>query len=210
MMSAMDSPDAADPLAGWVAQAQAGDERAFLRVYRTVHPLVLRYLVTLVGQDAEDVASEAWAQVARDLGAFRGDGAAFRAWTATIARNRALDHVRRQRRRPTAGVDAHEMAIDRPGGDDTEGLALESLSTDRAIALISSLPRDQAEAVLLRAVMGLDARTAGEVLGKRAGAVRTAAHRGLRRLAELLGDAAAPSARYGPRSPVPPDGASDE
>ena len=44
---------------------------------------------------------------------------------------------------------------------------------------------DSAEAILLRVVMGLDAETAGRVLGKRAGAVRTAAHRGLRRLAEM-------------------------
>ena len=50
--------------------------------------------------------------------------------------------------------------------------------------------RDQAEAVLLRAVVGLDAATAAEVLGKRPGAVRVAAHRGLRRLARIL-DAAA-------------------
>ncbi|MEU7875172.1 hypothetical protein [Dactylosporangium sp. NPDC049140] len=34
--------------------------------------------------------------------------------------------------------------------------------------------------------MGLDAEGAGRVLGKRAGAVRVAAHRGLRRLAALL------------------------
>ncbi len=48
------------------------------------------------------------------------------------------------------------------------------------------MPPDQAEAVLLRAVLGLDAQTAGEVLGKRAGAIRTAAHRGLRTLHKKL------------------------
>ncbi|GAB3842628.1 hypothetical protein GCM10029963_16000 [Micromonospora andamanensis] len=52
--------------------------------------------------------------------------------------------------------------------------------------MIASLPPREAEAVLLRAVIGLDAETAGRVLGRRAGAVRTAAHRGLRRLALLL------------------------
>jgi RNA polymerase sigma-70 factor (ECF subfamily) len=48
------------------------------------------------------------------------------------------------------------------------------------------LPPDQAEAVLLRAVLGLDAQTAGHVLGKRPGAIRTAAYRGLRTLAGRL------------------------
>jgi RNA polymerase sigma-70 factor (ECF subfamily) len=39
---------------------------------------------------------------------------------------------------------------------------------------------------MLRAVMGLDARTAGAVLGKRAGAVRSATQRGLRSLEKVL------------------------
>ena len=72
---------------------------------------------------------------------------------------------------------------------DTESLALENLSTERAVALIASLPQDQAEAVLLRVVLGLDGPTAAKVLGKRPGAVRTAAHRGLKRLSERLSNA---------------------
>ena len=52
--------------------------------------------------------------------------------------------------------------------------------------MIAALPRDQAEAVLLRVVIGLDAESAAQVLGKRAGAVRTAAYRGLRRLNDAL------------------------
>jgi len=40
--------------------------------------------------------------------------------------------------------------------------------------------------VLLRVVVGLDAVTAAKVLGKRPGAVRVAAHRGLRTLAARL------------------------
>jgi len=57
---------------------------------------------------------------------------------------------------------------------DAADLALTNLATNAALALIARLPRDQAEAVLLRAVVGLDANAAGEVLGKRAGAVRVA------------------------------------
>lgn len=64
---------------------------------------------------------------------------------------------------------------------------MESLATGDALALIAKLPQDQAEAVVLRVVVGLDAKSAAQTLGKRPGAVRTAAHRGLKRLAELLG-----------------------
>ena len=85
-----------------------------------------------------------------------------------------------------------------PGGDDTAGAAEESLSTTRAIELIAGLPPDQAEAVLLRAVVGLDAKSAAAVLGKRPGAVRVAAHRGLKTLAARL-DSTGASNESGPR-----------
>ncbi|MDX3363276.1 RNA polymerase sigma factor [Streptomyces sp. ME02-6978.2a] len=170
-----------------VLAAQGGDEAAFRKVYRAVHPRLLGYVRTLVGDaDAEDVASEAWLQIARDLGRFSGDADRFRGWAARIARNRALDHIRMRGRRPVIGGDENELT-GRAADSDTACEALEALATDRALSLIARLPQDQAEAVVLRVVVGLDARTAAETLGKRPGAVRTAAHRGLKRLAELLG-----------------------
>ncbi|KXK60269.1 RNA polymerase subunit sigma-70, partial [Micromonospora rosaria] len=166
-----------------VAAARAGDEQAFRYLYRSLQPGLLRYLTALVGTDAEDVASETWLQISRDLPSF--SGGEFRAWAVTIARNRAMDHLRRQRRRPALPVPVQDLA-DLAADADTEQRAGETISTERALALISTLPPREAEAVLLRAVVGLDAETAGRVLGRRPGAVRTAAHRGLRRLATLL------------------------
>lgn len=169
-----------------VRAAQEGDEAAFRAVYRAVHPRLLGYVRTLVADaDAEDVASEAWLQIARDLAKFTGDADRFRGWAARIARNRALDHIRMRGRRPAVGGDESELTA-LPGGADTADEALEALGTGRAMALIARLPQDQAEAVVLRVVVGLDAKSAAQVLGKRSGAVRTAAHRGLRKLAELL------------------------
>ncbi|MFJ8009631.1 RNA polymerase sigma factor [Streptomyces fagopyri] len=169
-----------------VARAQEGDEVAFAVAYRTVQPGLLGYLRGIVGDDAEDVASDAWLEIARDLGRFRGDGAGFRGWTATIARHRALDHLRRQKVRPRATPLENE-ALELPGHHSTHDQALETLGTERALELVARLPRDQAEAVLLRVVVGLDGPAAARVLGKRPGAVRTAAHRGLKRLARQLG-----------------------
>ena len=178
-------PGGAD-LAGAVGRAQDGDPEAFRALYRDTQPRLLRYLHTLVGDDAEDIASETWLQVTRDLAGFSGDHDGFRGWVATIARHRALDHLRYHARRPPAlPVPAEDLAT-RPATDDTAEGALEALSTGAALALIATLPADQAEAVLLRAVLGLDAQTAGKVLGKRPGAVRTAAYRGLRTLATHL------------------------
>ncbi|TDB77449.1 RNA polymerase sigma factor [Micromonospora sp. KC723] len=186
-----------------VAAAQAGDEGAFRYLYRSLQPGLLRYLTVLVGPDAEDVASETWLQISRDLPRFTGGE--FRAWTVTIARNRAMDHLRRQRRRPTVPVPV--QALSEMAGDlDTAERAGETIGTEAALALIATLPPREAEAVLLRAVVGLDAETAGRVLGRRAGAVRTAAHRGLRRLAALLDrqDASRPAEAEQPATPPLP------
>lgn len=170
-----------------VLAAQDGDELAFRSVYRSVHPRLLGYVRTLVGDgDAEDVTSEAWLQIARDLDSFTGDADRFRGWAARIARNRALDHIRMRGRRPAVGGDETELT-GHAAESDTAGEAMESLSTCRTMELIAQLPQDQAEAVVLRVVVGLDAKSAAETLGKRPGAVRTAAHRGLKKLAELLG-----------------------
>ncbi|WP_037682893.1 RNA polymerase sigma factor [Streptomyces griseus] len=169
-----------------VERAQGGDESAFAVAYRIVQPGLLGYLRGLVGDDAEDVASDAWLEISRDLGRFKGDGAGFRGWTATIARHRALDHLRRQRVRPRASALESDL-LELPGPHSTHDQALESLATERALDLVRGLPRDQAEAVLLRVVVGLDGPAAARVLGKRPGAVRTAAHRGLKRLAGQLG-----------------------
>ncbi|MFH9606449.1 RNA polymerase sigma factor [Streptomyces sp. NPDC017448] len=170
-----------------VLAAQDGDEDAFRAVYRAVQPRLLGYIRTLVGDsDAEDVASEAWLQIARDLDRFSGDADRFRGWTARIARNRSLDHLRMRSRRPAIGGDETELTT-RAAESDTAADAIEALDTDRTMSLIAQLPQDQAEAVVLRVVVGLDAKSAAQTLGKRPGAVRTAAHRGLKRLAELLG-----------------------
>ena len=169
-----------------VRDVRAGSSAAFRVLYRDTQPRLLRYLRTLVGDDAEDVASEAWLQIARDLQHFSGDLDGFRGWASTIARHRALDHLRHRARRPPADPVSDEDLASLAAADDTAARAIEAVTTDAAIRLIATLPSDQAEAVLLRAVVGLDADSAGKILGKRAGAVRTAAYRGLRALAKRL------------------------
>jgi RNA polymerase sigma-70 factor (ECF subfamily) len=113
-MVAPEDPDA------MVRAAQSGGEDAFRWLYRRQQPALLRYLRVLVGDDAEDVASEAWLQIARDLRSFTGDWDGFRGWTATIARHRAMDLLRAQRRRPQAHAPVEQL-VQVSGGDDTAG-----------------------------------------------------------------------------------------
>lgn len=185
-----------------LARAASGDETAFAQLYREVHPRLRRYGLSLVGQDADDVVAEAWLQIARDLRRFTGDLADFRAWTAQIVRNRAMDLHRARARRPVTSLPLDTL-LDTPAPDDTAKAALDQLSADAAIRLIGSvLPHDQAEAVMLRVVVGLDAASAGDVMGKNANAVRVSAHRGLKTLAKRL--AATPPAATPPAATPPP------
>jgi RNA polymerase sigma-70 factor (ECF subfamily) len=165
--------------------AQAGDESSFVELFRSVQPLLLRYLTTIGGDLAEDVASETWMSVVRGLAKFKGDEDGFRAWVFTIARARLTDARRRSARQPDT-VQAEEVLEARPDGTDVAGRVEEMFSTEAALKLIARLPRDQAEAVLLRHVAGLDVKEASQVLGKRPGTVRVAAHRGLKRLSTLV------------------------
>jgi len=177
-----------DQFQGILTAAQDGGEWAVATLYRWLHPAVIGYLRARAGDDAEDIASETWLQVTRDLPGFSGSYDGFRGWVATIARHRALDHLRRTARRPALAVPAEDLAAWPATGAaaDTAQSAIDAVATGDAVALIATLPPDQAEAVLLRAVLGLDAITAGQVLGKRPGAIRTAAHRGLKTLHKKL------------------------
>jgi RNA polymerase sigma-70 factor (ECF subfamily) len=167
--------------------ARRGGPEGVAVLWRTLNPGLERYLATLVGQSAQDVASETWLQAARDLPAFRGDAAGFRVWLFRIGRNRAIDELRREgRRREELRAEPVELAEFVP---DAATAAEERSGTDRVLALLARLPREQAEAVMLRAVFGLDAKTCAQILGKRPGAVRVAAMRGLRGLGELLATA---------------------
>jgi RNA polymerase sigma-70 factor (ECF subfamily) len=78
--------------------------------------------------------------------------------------------------------------LDLPDLTDVESDTLGRVQSEAALALIASLPQDQAEAILLRTVLGFDAPTAARILGKRPGAVRAASHRGLKRLAKQLSE----------------------
>jgi RNA polymerase sigma-70 factor (ECF subfamily) len=168
-----------------LAGAQGGDEAAFACLFRGVQPALLGYLRVIAPDAAEDVAGETWLQVVAGLPGFRGGEEAFRAWVFTIARHRAVDAGRSRARRRTVPLDEHESA-DRLTAPDAADLALESISTQAVVALLGALPADQAEIILLRVVAGLAPQDVARLVGKSPGAVRVAAHRGLRRLASVV------------------------
>jgi RNA polymerase sigma-70 factor, ECF subfamily len=163
-------------------RAQNSDDIAFTQIFRDVQPALLRYLRVIAPEAAEDVAGDTWLQVVTGLGNFRGEELAFRAWLFTIARHRAADWGRARSRRQT--VPMADPEPERLSAPDTADVALERMATRAALAAVAALPGDQAEIIMLRVVAGLDTDQVARIVNKSPGAVRVAAHRALRRLAE--------------------------
>ena len=165
-----------------LARASAGDEAGFLQLWRALQPPLLRFLRVIGCDDPDDVASETWLQVVRDLPRFSGAEEDFRRWLFTIGRHRAIDAARARSRRPVTPVSTGmEILADRQLVEDQ---VLDGMSVQRAVALLAGLSRDQAEAVALRVIAGLETPDVARILGKSAGAVRVALHRGLKTLAD--------------------------
>jgi RNA polymerase sigma-70 factor (ECF subfamily) len=164
-----------------VARARSGDESGFRELWRSLQPPLLRYLRVLQCEDPDDVASETWLQVVRDLHKFTGGAEDFRRWLFTVGRHRAIDAARSRNRRPSGA--AADGLVNVPDATMVEDQVLDGLAIRKAVALVSGLPRDQAEAVALRVLAGLDTTAVAGILGKSSGAVRVALHRGLKALA---------------------------
>jgi RNA polymerase sigma-70 factor (ECF subfamily) len=173
-----------DQFAAVLSAAQAGDDAAFIRLWRETQPVLLRFLTVRAPDVADDVAAETWLAALPQLRQFSGDEGAFRGWLVAIARNKLVDTRRRSSRRPEqlGGLTFEHSSL----APDTADLAHERQATEDALGLIAQLPSDVAEMVALRVIVGLDVAEVAAVVGKSSGAVRVAVHRGLRRLARLL------------------------
>lgn len=172
--------------AATLVAAQQGDDHALAALWRQLQPSLLRYLRAVEPGAAEDIASDTWLEVTRRLDRFTGGEAEFRGWLFTIARHRLIDSRRRAARHRTAPV---AWLPDRPGVDDPAADVLVDLSTAESIRLVSELPPEQAEAVRLRVLAGLDTDEVARRMGKQPGNVRVLSHRGLRNLARRLAPA---------------------
>ncbi len=161
--------------------AQRGDEAAVGSLYRDLNPTLVRFLGAQAAGAGEDLAQEVWLAAANGLASFSGGEDGFRAWMFTIARRQLIAHWRRSRRRPQRVVDpAHLPELGASSEDEADSRIL---GDEAALALVTGLPREQAEIVLLRVVAGFDAEEVGAILGKRASTVRVLQHRALRRMA---------------------------
>lgn len=171
-----------------LAAAKAGDSDSFAVLWRDTNPALLRFLRVLDPSAAEDLAAETWLNVVRGLRRFSGDELAWRAWVLTIARRRGVDDLRRKIRQPTSPLPWPHGGEQGGVEDDTADVVLGRLGTRAALALVATLPPLQAEVIVLRVVAGLPVGLVARIVDRTPGAVRVAAHRGLRTLARALAE----------------------
>ena len=177
-----------------LADAGRGHDDALTEIFRAYQPRLLRYLRAQEPGMADDLAAEVWLAVARGLDGFSGDEVGFRGWLFTIARNRLIEHRRRQARRRTDPLPAERLdrPIEHGPGGDPAWLVIERLGVQQTIeALIGDLAPEQAEAVLLRVLGGFDVAEVARIMGRSPGNVRVLCHRALKRLAVTTSEAEA-------------------
>ena len=170
------NPHGAPPADHARCSARRGDRDALAELWRTHQAPLLRYLRARRTPSPDDLASQVWIDVATSIDRFEGDADDFRRWLFTIAHRRSVDEIRRVVRRSDLTVRAADHAV----GADLEHDRNDAL--DRAIALVSTLPDNLAEAVMLRVVNDLPIVDVAAVMGTTEGNVRVLVHRGLTRL----------------------------
>jgi RNA polymerase sigma-70 factor (ECF subfamily) len=173
-----------------LAAAHDGAPWALERMFTALAPAVTGYLRLQGSAEPEDLTSEVFVAILRNLRNFQGDEAGFRSWVFTIAHRRLLDERRRRARRPppeslTDRADALERESP-AAADDVEDTIERSLGAERVRALCERLVPDQRDVLLLRLLGDLSIEQIAGALGKSNGAVKALQRRGLAAVGRLL------------------------
>jgi len=163
-----------------VKRAQEGDRDALAFLYARYADNVCGYVRSIVRDqhEAEDITQQVFAKLLRVIGKYEQREVPFFAWIVRVARNVAVDHIRRQRAIPVEEV----RAIGSSGSciEDRERIS----DLREAIATLSP---DQQEVLILRHFAGLSPVEIAQRTGRTAGSVHGLHHRGRRALrAELI------------------------
>jgi RNA polymerase sigma-70 factor, ECF subfamily len=151
----------------------------FDALYRSNRDDVFAYVAGMVRDRAaaEDVTAAAFERAFRKRRSFDGRRGEPRAWLFGIARNAALDELRRRRRVATLAVDPEDVAADLPGD-----AAEVALRRSVVLAGIASLEARDRELVALKFFAGLSNSEIASVLGVSESNAGTMLHRAVQKL----------------------------
>lgn len=185
MLKRATSPDTTDDNE-LVRRMQAGDTEAYGRLYERHNAELLRLLElrTRVVQAAEDIAQDTWILVAKHIGRF-DTGRRFKPWLKTIARNESRRYESRNRRLrplPEEWEKGYEQLAVAGPELYWKGRAVNA----RLAVALDSADRERTLPVLRHHVGGEEYREIAADMGKKPGALRTAAHRTVAALRQVL------------------------
>lgn len=166
-----------------LARRASSEPAAFIELYQRFLEAVYRYHLARTGQhvEAQDLTSQTFTSALEGIRTYRGQGS-FAAWLFGIARNKMALYFRSQR--PETGL---EEALDLPDpGPQPEAMAFQRLSLEQLGLALESISPDRAEALRLCLICDLTAAETGKLLGKSEAAVKMLIFRGLRDLREKL------------------------
>jgi RNA polymerase sigma-70 factor, ECF subfamily len=158
-------------LAKAIAGVQQGDPNALHLLYVRYAEDVRSHVQGIVRDvhEAEDITHDVFAKLVSAMRKYKQTEAPFAAWILRVARNAALDHVRKHRLVPCGEV--------RPGRDQPEIADTDDRSRSLRTAF-ERLPSEQRQVVLLRHVAGLSPGEIAQRLEKTEGSVHCLHHRG--------------------------------
>jgi RNA polymerase sigma-70 factor (ECF subfamily) len=168
-----------------VRAAQAGDARAFGRLFDLYQGPVYRFIASRVGRpsDAEDLTQIVFVKALEALPRYEVRGIPFGGWLFRLARNAVIDFMRTRREHS----DIDELA---PRADDEPGPERRAILTDdldRVAAAMRTLTDEQREVIGLRFFAGLTPAEAAEVMGKQAGTIRGLQFRAIAAIRRAMG-----------------------
>lgn len=167
-----------------VRRCAAGDRAALAALYDRYGVLVFSLVVRVLGEGmaAEEVTQDAFLAVWRRATDYSVERGRVLPWLLTIARNRAIDELRRRRPRAEQ-VELTDDAALQPG---LEEVSLRRLQIRRALA---DLPDAQREALELAYYGGMTQQEIADYLKTPLGTIKTRMRLGLLRLRAALDDA---------------------
>lgn len=150
-----------------VAKIRAGDRNGLREIYDAYGDKIYRIFLGKVHhhQDAEDLTSEFFLKL-WECAASHRPGQGHRCWLTTIARNMAIDYLRRSSRE-TPVEDAEEAGL----APDTTTPETEVLGQMQASDLLASLSEDEQEIIRLHIAAELTFREIADILKKPLGTV---------------------------------------
>lgn len=169
-----------------IARAQSGDSEVIGELYELYNLDVFRYLYYRLGDRhaAEDLTSEVFIRMIRALHGYRSQNASFDAWLLQIARNLAVDHVRKLNVRNHVSLE-EEMVAEK---EDVVGAVERKLTSDKLARALNRLSEDQRDVLVLRFVNGMRLEQVAQTLHKSVDSIKGLQRRGLLALREILTD----------------------